>query len=68
MSLETDAQRALLARIYDLVLHQAKDESLWCEARTIGEANIQLALRHLHAVIEDDHKAAEQYANKYGME
>ena len=46
-----------LEAIKALVERQANDEALWFEAHTIGEAYVQFALSHLHAVIEGDVEA-----------
>ena len=37
-----------------VVAKQAKDEGLWFEAQYITEEYLQIALRLLHAVIEND--------------
>jgi hypothetical protein len=39
-----------------MVQAQAEDEGLWFEAETATEANLQNALRRLHAAVEQDRK------------
>jgi hypothetical protein len=41
---------------YTMVQAQAEDEGLWFEAETATEANLQNALRRLHAAVEQDRK------------
>ncbi len=55
-------------KILELVQKQAEDESLWFISTTIREAQLQGALRHLHAVIEDEKALAEFYSKQYGTE
>ena len=38
--------------VLKLVEEQANDEGLWFRAETLAEANVQAALRKLHAAIE----------------
>lgn len=51
----------------DTIEHQAGMESLWCRPNTIGEAILQAALRHLHAIVDEDPEIAylsrQQYWN-----
>lgn len=42
----------------DIVQHQASLESLWLLEPTITEALLMAAIRHLHAVIENNPRAA----------
>ena len=46
----------------DVVLEQAEDEGLWFIAETAPEAYLQIALRRLHAAIEEEN--ARQTQNK----
>lgn len=53
-----------------IVLHQSNIECLWGDAEdggkvSINEALLRFALRHLHAVIEDDHEYAAKVMPKY---
>lgn len=45
-------------QLKEIVEHQANIASLWLMHPTITEALLMAALRHLHAVIEGDEKAA----------
>lgn len=49
----------------DIVFHQALLESLWPLEPTSTEFILSSALRHLHAVIEDDFELAKIYKNTY---
>jgi hypothetical protein len=49
----------ILARARALARKQADDEGLWFKAETAPEAYLQRALRHIHAVIEDDQRVLE---------
>lgn len=49
----------------EIVEHQANMETLWTLHPTITEAALQAALRHLHAIIENDNDLAEFYKHAY---
>ena len=51
--------------LLDIVQHQASLQSLWLMEPTIVEALLQAALRHLHAIIEDDLVAAKRAKDFY---
>ncbi len=46
--------------LIEVANHQAEMESLWLQSPTITEALLMAALRHLHAVIEADRRAADK--------
>lgn len=55
----------ILQNLKEIVNHQAKMESLWLAHPTLIEAMQQAALRHLHAVIENDPIIAEEFKKAY---
>lgn len=54
-----------IAELQKIVDHQAGMESLWLMYPTITEAALMAALRHLHAVIEDDEVSAKEAKKHY---
>lgn len=49
----------------EIANHQANLSILWLAKPTFGEAMLMAALRHLHAVIEDDPEIAEHQKSLY---
>lgn len=43
-----------MSELEDVVKHQAEMQSLWIKNPTATEVILMAALRHLHALIEDD--------------
>jgi len=62
---EIEAIREYVAKIKAVVDHQANMECLWVDKPLITEQTLMAALRHLHAVIENDHMEAERSKKQY---
>lgn len=52
-----------LELIKQAVSYQADDAGIWFHAEHVGEAHLQLALRHLHFVVEGD-----EYTAKHALQ
>lgn len=61
---QTAEEAARGSHAYTMVQAQAEDEGLWFEAETATEANLQNALRRLHAAVEADHQLAQERGKK----
>lgn len=48
-----------------VIAHQADMETLWCTNVGISEFMTQMALRHLHAIVEDEPKRALECKQTY---
>lgn len=54
--------------VFNVVDRQLVDEIIWSQPETIFEAYLQVALKHLHAVIQCKEMSAAYYATQYGPE